>query len=141
MADPLRLHPPPGVVEELEQGVDRLGELLVEAPLVLVVLAAQPLRQALDRVAQGLGKVESGTLSRAPGIEAVLDPESHAAKEVRKGLGVRRPRSVRLWLGAHLPTLASLPTSSPGWSEGPTRRPRLLAAKSRTAATASNLGW
>src|SRR6185436_3445775 len=135
----LGLHPPPGVVEELEQRVHRLCELLVESPLVLVVLAAQSLRQTFDRVAQRLGKVEGGPLSRAPGVEAILDPKSHPPKEVREDLGVGRPQSVRLRLGAHPPTLASLPTRSPGWSDGPTRRPRLLAAKSRTAATASNL--
>ena len=38
--DPGRLDPPPAVVEELEERVGGLGELLVEAPLVLVVLAA-----------------------------------------------------------------------------------------------------
>ena len=46
VAHAVGLHPPPDVVEELEQRIDRLGELLVEAPLVLVVVAAQPLRRA-----------------------------------------------------------------------------------------------
>ncbi len=40
-----RLHPPPAVVEEVEEGEHQVGELLVEAPLVLAVVAVQPPRR------------------------------------------------------------------------------------------------
>ena len=45
------LDPPPDLVEELEQRVDGLGEVLVEAPLVLAVLALEPPADRLERVA------------------------------------------------------------------------------------------
>src|SRR5436190_5327800 len=139
--DALGLDAPPEVVKKLEQRIDRFGELLVEAPLVLVVVPSHPLRQPLDRAAQGLGKLDRGPLGRVPRIEAILDAEAHTSQEVGERLRVRQPRRFGLWIRAHLATLASRSTRSPGWSGGPMRRPRLLAAKSRTASAAPNRGW
>ena len=54
--DPLGTHDldaPPGLVEEREERLDQLGEALVESPLVLGVLAVEP----VDDAGYGLARV------------------------------------------------------------------------------------
>ena len=106
VADAVGLDPPPDVVEELEERIDRLGELLVEAPLVLVVVAAQPLRQTLDRVAK---RPRQLTAARSAAFRDRGRPRSRAAC----GEGSRR--GPRRWAAAAL--RSGPPRSSPAPSE------------------------
>jgi hypothetical protein len=55
MLDPADLHPPPDVVEKLEDRVDGLRELLVEPPLVLGVLTPEAPGDCLDHLPDGIG--------------------------------------------------------------------------------------
>ena len=79
VADPAGLDPPPEVVEELEQREDRLRELLVEAPLVLVVLAPQPHHDRLHGVAKASRQRLGRGLGRGQGVEPGLDAVSQLA--------------------------------------------------------------
>ena len=111
VANALRLDPPPDSVEEVEDREHRLGELLVEAPLVLVVLAPQAAGDRLERVAQ-LGRQRSGgALSRRQRVEAGLDPAAQGAEELGDRLGRDRVRARRL---AHRPAPVSRPARAPG---------------------------
>jgi hypothetical protein len=135
------LDPPPDVVEELERRERRLGELLVESPGVLGVLAAQPAGDQRQRVADPIRQRPGGALGGLERVETVLDPEPQAAEEVRDRLRLCRVDPGR---GVHLPLPGTRdPRRSaiaPGWIEGPIRRPVSFAAKSRIAEAASWTG-
>ena len=94
-----RLDPPPVVVEELEERVGGLGELLVEAPLVLVVVAAHPPRHPLDRVAQGLRQLAGGGLDRGQRVDPAVDRRrgrrAGSARRLAGAAARRRRRSSR----------------------------------------------
>ena len=133
----LRLDPPPDRVQELEQREDGLGELLVESPLVLVVLAAETPDHHIDGVAQLTRQPGRRALRRGDRIETGLDPDPDVAQEVGQRLGARpapsRP-SVATLIARSRP---ASPASAPGCRPRPSRLPPALAAKSRTAASAS----
>ena len=138
VVDALGLDPPPDVVEELEEREDRLGELLVEAPLVLVVLALQARTIASiasrSRARQRLGRLLGG----GQRVEARLDPAAELAQEVGDRLGRRASAAMPR---AHRPIpVEARRRARRRCSAGPTRRPSVLAAKSRTAPTASKRG-
>ena len=69
----LDLHPPPRLVQEREERLDQLGEVLVEAPLVLRVVAVHPVEDplhGLTRVARERRRAPGDRLRQLePGIE------------------------------------------------------------------------
>ncbi len=83
----LGLHAPPAVVEKAEERLDEVGELLVEAPLVLRVVALHPLQQPLDRrsgVARERGRAARDRLGQ---VEAGFQALAQATHEGERGLG------------------------------------------------------
>ena len=88
---PLGLHAPPAFVEEPEERLHQLGEVLVEPPLVLGVIALEPAQRPVHRLAaltrkgaggpgQGLGQLEAGVEALAhPAQERDRPGVDHAA--------------------------------------------------------------
>ena len=123
------------LVEELEEREDRLGELLVEAPLVLVVLAPQPAaRSARARRAAGSGSDAGGPLGGGERVEARPRPRRAA---------LRRKSATRLGRERRLARALVAQAADPGEPAGERRRgaargrsagPRSSRAKSRIAA-------
>ena len=70
-----RRHPPPAVVHELEERIDDLDELLVEAPLVLRVLTAQ----AGGTLARRRGRIEATAAPRGLEVAAVGEDRTDEA--------------------------------------------------------------
>ena len=85
---PVDVHPPPHLVEEPEQREHRLGEVLVESPLVLRVLAAQAPQDGLDGLADDLGKRADGIARGRHRIDSRLDARADLAEEAGERLGV-----------------------------------------------------
>src|SRR5439155_20520788 len=106
--------------------------LLVEAPFILVVLAPEPPRQALDRVPEGLRQLRRGPPGGGDRVEPILDPDPHAPEEVGDGLGglgpglLPGPRLRCPRLGAYRAAPSYLPVRSPRLIDGPWRRPVVL---------------
>ena len=93
----LDLDPPPAVVEEAEEGLDQVGEVLVEAPLVVLVVALEPAQHALERVAR-LARQRGGAAGERLGqLEPRVEPLAQAAHEgqPRPGRVMPRPPSPR----------------------------------------------
>ena len=97
--DPLGLDPPPDLVEELEQREDRLGELLVEAPLVLVVVALQP---ADERARPPRAAAGGSELAALAGSRPCSSPTRTPAQEVAQNSATARAEAV-----VHRPTRSS----------------------------------
>src|SRR5215208_4104401 len=72
------LDPPPAVVEEAEERLHQVGEVLVEAPLVVLVLALEAPQYPLQRVAcvarQGRRAAAERLWQLQPGVEALAQP-------------------------------------------------------------------
>ena len=117
VANTLGLDPPPDVVEELEGRVDHLGELLVEAPLVLAVLAPKPLCDPFDHLAQRARQLRRTRPARRSSgrVRPRLRPASAQEVGDRGRRGKRRGALARLGAlfgGAHR-------HHRPGCREGP----------------------
>jgi hypothetical protein len=94
---PFGLHSPPAVIEKAEYRLDQLGEVLVEAPLVLRVFTLQssqhpghglPAVAGKDpgRAGQGVGQLEAGVQTVAhPAQERDRGGVDHAAAADRLG--------------------------------------------------------
>ena len=78
VADPRRLDPPPALVEELEEGEHQLDELLVEAPIVLLVGTLQASGGPAKRLARAAGQpgraAGGGLRELEPGFQALPQP-------------------------------------------------------------------
>ena len=148
VAHPLGLDPPPDLVEELEQREDGLGELLVEAPLVLVVLALQAPRDRLDRVRSRAGSEPAACWAAASGSR----PDSTPPRTPRRNSaiasgGLRVPQRAAALIGlAPVSRSASAPGCRLGTSRrrgvgagevADRRRPRRSAARSRAPRAAA----
>ncbi len=92
--------PPPDVVKKLKQREDGFGELLVEPPLVLVVLAAKAIEHGIERRAEAARQGSGCMLGRGHRVEAGLDAAPQHAQEV----GDRLRRHSRLRTLAHAAT-------------------------------------
>ena len=92
----LDLHPPPRLVQEREEGLDQLGELLVEAPLVLGVVAVEAVDDPVQRLArvarEGGGAARDGLRQ----LQAGVQPGAQAAHEGDRGGGVHAAALTRL---------------------------------------------
>ena len=89
---PSTLHPPPAVVEEAEERLDQVGELLVEAPLVVLVLALEAAQHALERVARVARQRRGAARERVGQLEPRVEPLAQAAHEGQRGEGSVTPR-------------------------------------------------
>ncbi len=150
VAYPLGLDPPPDVVEELERGIDRLGEPLVEPPLVLAVLAPEPEGDALDRLPQR--RSEARRPPAEPRSSGRGRPRSRPASGAGSPPPPRRPGAVeadafsgsdsarRAWRSPTHPRQPARQVARVQRGADPTAA-RSWLAKSRTAASASNVGW
>lgn len=81
----LDLHPPPGLVQEGEERLDQLGEVLVEAPLVLRVVAVQAVEDALDGLARIAREGAGAPRERLGQLEARVEAGPQAAHEADRG--------------------------------------------------------
>src|SRR5262249_23299648 len=121
--------------QTLGERIDGLGESLVEAPLVLGVLAAEAVDERLGRLPQPPRECGTGPLRGAGRGEAVLDPDPDPPQAVGERLG--RGEVDRR---AHRAIPTARPARVPGSSLGPTRRPSVRRANSRSAPSASYAG-
>jgi hypothetical protein len=81
----LDLDPPPAVVEEAEERLHQVGEVLVEAPLVVLVVPLEPAQHTLERVA-GLARERRGAARERVGqLESRVEPFAQAAHEGKRG--------------------------------------------------------
>jgi hypothetical protein len=78
-------HPPPAVVEEAEERLDQVGEVLVEAPLVVLVVSLQPAQHVLERVAGLARERRSAARERVGQLESRVEPLAQAAHEGQRG--------------------------------------------------------
>jgi hypothetical protein len=74
-------HPPPRLVEEGEERLDQLGEVLVEAPLVLGVVAVEPVEDALDSLARVARERRGAAGERLGQLEPGVESSAQAAHE------------------------------------------------------------
>ena len=123
VADPVGLDPPPDVVEELEDRIGGLGELLVEAPLVLVVLAGEAGGRSARRPrAAASGAPPAARSAALSGSSPSSSPERSRRRKsaVAAAVGAARERSPRSGGRAgRSPTDADrLPSAAPGCGEG-----------------------
>ena len=129
--EPLGLDPPPDLVEELEQREDRLGELLVEAPLVLVVVALEPADERLERVAQPAAAASPPpAAAAAQRVEARLD----AAADARAGSRRSPPGASARRRARSRPAPGQPAGERAGVQARADPAPRVFAARSRIAA-------
>ena len=129
-----RGHAPPAVVEEVEHRLDQVGELLVEAPLVLLVVAVEPPQRRGHAVAALARQPGGAARQRLGQLDAGVEPLAQAAHEAERGAGAggrvarpaapsvgeRRPRAGPRALAGHGAT---------AWRSGDiSRRPPCFAA-------------
>jgi hypothetical protein len=103
--DPLGMHPPPAVVQELEQWQRGVGELLVEAPVVLLVVAAEPAHDGLEAVAGLARQRQRGAGHRPRRPRPALEPAPHGAQE-------GHDRAQRIARAAHAAALSATPRAA-----------------------------
>ena len=88
------LHPPPAVVEEVEEGQHQVGELLVEAPLVLAVVAVQAAGRPLDGAAR-VGRQHRGAADeRLGGVEALAQAFAHELQRAHRRADAHHSREL-----------------------------------------------
>jgi hypothetical protein len=75
------LHAPPAVVQESEQGLDETHELLVEAPLVLGVVARQPPQRDPYLLARPRREDVRRVRERVRKLRAAVEPLAQAEYE------------------------------------------------------------
>jgi hypothetical protein len=84
----LDLHAPPRLVQESEEGLDQLGELLVEAPLVLGVVAVQATDDPAQRLARVARERRGAAGDRVGQLHAGVQPVAQPAHEGDRRRGV-----------------------------------------------------